>query len=70
MADSLIRAIPWLFIEQDIRYWNYSAWDRTVEMIRDIKNGVELENLGLHDHDPDENDLQPVEKIEDTDLAI
>jgi hypothetical protein len=31
-------------------------------MIRDIKNGVELENLGLHDHDPDENDLQPLEK--------
>jgi hypothetical protein len=70
VPDSLIRAIPWLFIEQDIRYWNYSARDRTVEMIRDIKNGVELENLGLHDDDPDENDLQPLEEIEDTDLAI
>jgi hypothetical protein len=70
VPDSLIRALPWLFIEQDIRYWNYSARDKTVETIRDIKHGVELGNLGLYDEDPDENDLQPLEEIEDTDLAI
>lgn len=70
VPDSLIRALPWLFIEQDIRYWNYSARDKTVEMIQDIKSGVELENLGLYDEDPDENDLQPLEEIEETDLAI
>lgn len=70
IPEALLRALPWLFIEQDIRYWNYDARDKTIGTIRRIREGVKLEDLGLYDDDPDESDLQPLEEIEKTELAI
>lgn len=28
-ADHILKTIKWLFIEQDIRYWNYSGRNMT-----------------------------------------
>lgn len=36
-ADHILKTIKWLFIEQDIRYWNYSGRDMTWEIVPESK---------------------------------
>lgn len=70
IPEALLRPLPWLFIEQDIRYWNYDARNKTVGTIRDIQEGVKLENLSLYSENEDDNDLQSLDEIEESELAI
>ncbi|NMA85462.1 MAG: DNA adenine methylase [Epulopiscium sp.] len=35
-VDHIVKAIKWLFIEQDIRYWNYSGRNMTWGIIPDV----------------------------------
>lgn len=32
-VDHILKTIKWLFIEQDIRYWNYSGRSMTWEIV-------------------------------------
>ena len=34
-VDHILKAIKWLFIEQDIRYWNYSGRNMTWGIVPD-----------------------------------
>ncbi|ELZ74748.1 DNA adenine methylase [Haloferax larsenii JCM 13917] len=69
--DALLKPLPWLFIEQDIRYWNYSGRDETVGLIKQLHAGVPLSELDLYLEPPEgEAQLQPLEEIHDTKLAI
>ena len=34
-VDHIVKAIKWLFIEQDIRYWNYSGRNMTWGLVPD-----------------------------------
>lgn len=60
--ESLLKPLPWLFIEQDIRYWNYDGRNRTIELVDQLYDGEPLSNLGLNPQD--------LEEIHDTPLAI
>ncbi len=35
-TDHVVKALKWLFIEQDIRYWNYSGRHMTWELIESV----------------------------------
>ncbi|GGC71525.1 hypothetical protein [Haloferax sulfurifontis] len=69
--EALLKPLPWLFIEQDIRYWNYSGRDKTVGLVRKLHDGVPLSELDLYlEPSDDEAQLQPLEEIHETPLAI
>lgn len=60
--DALLKPLPWLFIEQDIRYWNYDGRNMTIEQVQNLYDGDLDTELGL--------DPQPLEEIHETPLAI
>jgi len=60
--ESLLRVLPWLFIEQDIRYWNYDGRNRTIEKVEQLYDGRPLSELNL--------DVQELSAIHETPLAI
>lgn len=60
--ESLLKPLPWLFIEQDIRYWNYEGRNRTIEKIQQLYDGQPLSELDL--------EPQELEEIHNTTLAI
>jgi hypothetical protein len=60
--DALLKPLPWLFMEQDIRYWNYDGRNETIKQIENIYQGESVDEMGL--------DPQPLEEIHDTALAI
>ncbi|SEL20327.1 hypothetical protein SAMN04488691_103239 [Haloferax larsenii] len=62
VPEALLKPLPWLFIEQDIRYWNYSGRDKTIELVKKLYDGVPLSELDLK--------LQDLDEIHDTPLAI
>lgn len=62
IPEALLKPLPWLFIEQDIRYWNYEGRDRTIGRVRDLHNGMSLSKL--------EWEPQELEDIHETPLAI
>ncbi|WP_424008075.1 hypothetical protein [Haloferax denitrificans] len=69
--EALLKPLPWLFIEQDIRYWNFSGRDKTVELVKKLYNGVPLSELDLAlEPSDDETQLQPLKEIHETTLAI
>ena len=61
IPDALLRALPWLFIEQDITYWHGEARDMTIEMIEHLHNGGSADDI---------EDFQSLEEINETDLSI
>ena len=60
--EALLKPLPWLFIEQDIRYWNYTGRNMTIQSVKDLYDGKALEELSL--------ELQDVGAIHETRLAI
>ena len=38
--DHILKAIKWLFIEQDIRYWNYSCRNMTWGLVPPVDTEV------------------------------
>lgn len=60
--EALLKPLPWLFIEQDIRYWNYTGRNMTIELVEKLYEGKPLEELNL--------DLQELGAIHETPLAI
>lgn len=60
--ESLLKPLPWLFIEQDIRYWNYEGRNRTIELVEALYEEQPLSDLEL--------DLQSLDVIHETPLAI
>lgn len=61
IPEALLRPLPWLFIEQDIRYWHGDGRDRTIGMVESLYNGVAISEI---------SDLQPLNEINQTELAI
>lgn len=59
---ALLKPLPWLFIEQDIRYWNYTGRDMTIKTVEELYDGKPLEALSL--------ELQDIGAIHETPLAI
>jgi hypothetical protein len=43
-VDHIVKTIKWLFIEQDIRYWNYSGRNMTWGIVPPIESVGEKEN--------------------------
>lgn len=43
-VDHIVKTIKWLFIEQDIRYWNYSGRFMTWEIVPE-KADIQLDNV-------------------------
>lgn len=60
--ESLLKPLPWLFIEQDIRYWNYEGRNRTIEKVEQLYDGQTFSELDL--------DVQELSEIHETPLAI
>lgn len=60
--EALLKPLPWLFIEQDIRYWNYSGRNMTIELVEQLYEGAALSDLDL--------ELQELDAIHETQLAI
>jgi hypothetical protein len=60
--EALLKPLPWLFIEQDIRYWNYTGRDMTIELIKGLQEGEPLSELEL--------EPQELEDIHSTPLSI
>ena len=60
--EALLRPLPWLFIEQDIRYWNYTGRNRTIELVEQLRADVPLSELDL--------ELQDLGEIHETPLAV
>lgn len=60
--EALLKPLPWLFIEQDIRYWNYTGRNMTIKLVEDLYNGKPLDELSL--------ELQDIGAIHETQLAI
>lgn len=60
--EALLKPLPWLFIEQDIRYWNYTGRNMTIKSVEQLYNGVHIEDTEL--------DPQPLDEIHSTPLAI
>lgn len=60
--EALLKPLPWLFIEQDIRYWNYTGRNMTIELVEELCAGVPLDDLSL--------ELQDIDAIHETPLAI
>jgi hypothetical protein len=61
IPDALIRPLPWLFIEQDIRFWHGKGRDMTISTIEMLHQGGPISKI---------SDLQPLAGINNTDLAI
>jgi len=61
-VEALLKPLPWLFIEQDIRYWNYTGRNMTIQLVEDLYEGKTLEELNL--------ELQDIGAIHETRLAI
>lgn len=59
--DALLRPLPWLFIEQDIRYWYGEGRDMTIGTIEMLNEGESKSII---------ENLQPLQDINDTELAI
>jgi len=66
VPESIIRTLPWLFIEQDIRYWYGDGRERTIGAIRRLHDGVPIEECEFYQ----DGDLQPLEEIHEEPLAI
>jgi len=60
--DVLLKSLPWLFIEQDIRYWNYTGRNMTIEVVEKLYDNQPLSELRL--------ELQELGAIHETPLAI
>ena len=60
--EALLKPLPWLFIEQDIRYWNYTGRNMTIKLVEQLYEDVELSELNL--------ELQELGAIHETPLAI
>jgi len=60
--EGLLKPLPWIFIEQDIRYWNYEGRDMTIDLVERLCEGDPLSELTL--------DLQTLEEIHESPLAI
>lgn len=61
VPEALLRPLPWLFIEQDIRYWHGDGRDRTIGTIQHLHDGGSVDDI---------DDLQPLEEINETELSI
>ena len=61
IPEALLRPLPWLFIEQDIRYWHGEGRDMTIGTIRSLCDGGSTDQI---------DDLQSLEEINETELAI
>lgn len=61
IPEALLRPLPWLFIEQDVRYWHGDGRDRTIGMVESLYEGVPVDEI---------DDLQSLEEINRTELAI
>jgi hypothetical protein len=59
--EALLKPLPWLFIEQDIRYWNYTGRNMTVELVEQLCAGTPLADLSM--------ELQDIGAIHETPLA-
>jgi hypothetical protein len=59
--EAILRALPWLFIEQDITYWHGEGRDMTIELISHLHDGGSKGEI---------NDFQTLEEINETELAI
>ncbi len=62
VPEALLKSLPWLFIEQDIRYWNYTGRNMTIEAVDELRTGVPFSDLDL--------ELQDLAEIHDTPVAI
>lgn len=60
--EALLKPLPWLFIEQDVRYWNYTGRDMTIGMVNQLYENQPLSELGL--------EVQELGAIHETPLAI
>lgn len=59
--EALLRPLPWLLIEQDIRYWYGEGRDMTIQTIESLYDGGAITQI---------DELQPLEAIEQTELSI
>ena len=66
VPEAIIRALPWLFIEQDIRYWYGDGRERTIGAIRELRKGKPIEEFEFYE----EGDLQSLDEIHQMPLAI
>lgn len=60
--EALLKPLPWIFIEQDVRYWNYTGRNMTIEMIQKLSDGTPVSELDL--------ELQKLEEIHNTPLSV
>lgn len=60
--EALLKPLPWLFIEQDIRYWNYTGRNMTIKLVERLYENEPLSELGM--------DVQELGAIHETPLAI
>jgi len=60
--DALLRPLPWLFIEQDIRYWNYDGRNMTIETVQELSEDTPISDMDL---EPQELDF-----IHSTELSV
>lgn len=60
--EALLKPLPWLFIEQDIRFWNYTGRNMTIQSVMELYDGTLLEELSF--------ELQALDEIHETPLAI
>lgn len=63
-AESILLVLPWLFIEQDIRYWYGDGRERTIGAIRGLRDGKPISKY------VDDDDFERTEDIHQTPLAI
>lgn len=61
IPEALLRPLPWLFLEQDIRYWHGDGRDMTIGTIRSLHEGGSIDQI---------EELQPLDEINDTELSI
>ena len=60
--EALLKPLPWIFLEQDIRYWNYTGRNMTIDAVEKLYQGTEWSELEL--------ELQDLGEIHETSLAI
>jgi len=60
--EALLKPLPWLFIEQDVRYWNYTGRNMTIELVEKLYDNQPRSELSL--------ELQELSAIHETPLAI
>ncbi|WP_135819777.1 hypothetical protein [Halostella litorea] len=61
VPEALLRPLPWLLIEQDIRYWHGDGRDRTMGTIESLYDGDPIDEI---------DDLQPLPEINRSELSI